>query len=225
MSRPRLSELRAIIFDLDGLMADTEPLHMLAFNLVLQAAHVPHQYDRKEYGEKFVGITLQKNAEDVCEQFALPQSPDDIVRAQRALFSLLISDVRNVKPMPGLCELLDFVEQRGLTKAVASGSQQDEVEKILRGLGVTERFPHVVSGTGMRPKPDPEIYLTALGRLGASPAHTLALEDSNAGVRAAQAAGLRVIAVPSEFTRHQSLTEADLITDSLTDVIFYLSRD
>lgn len=222
MSVPPMNGLRAVIFDLDGLMADTEPLHMLAFNLVLQAARVPYQYDRKEYGEKFVGITLCRNAEDLRKQFALPQSADDIVRAQRAIFGLLISDERNVKPMPGLRELLDHVEQRGLTKAVASGSQQDEVDKILRGLGVSDRFSHVVSGTGLRPKPDPEIYLTALDKLGVSPAQTLALEDSNAGVRAAQAAGLRVIAVPSEFTRHQSL-QADWTAASLTDVIPYLN--
>lgn len=215
--------LRAIIFDLDGLMADTEPLHMRAFNLILRAANVDHQFAQTEYGEKFVGMPIEENARYLRDRFALPQSVDEIARAHHALLALLLADPRNMKPLPGLFDLLAAVEQRGLTKAVASGSQQDEVEKILRGLNVAERFAQIVSGTGMRPKPHPDIYLKALALLNTSPAETLALEDSRAGIRAARAAGLRVIAVRSEFTLNQDLSEADERVASLADVIQYLN--
>lgn len=213
-----------VIFDLDGLICDTEPLHMRAFNYVLQAAGSTYAFGTEEYGRTMTGKSILENSEYLRERFALAPSAEDLAQAQRAMYTVLVSDAENVNPMPGLDDLLDYLFAQEIGMAVASGSRPEPAEKILQALNLASTFPVVVTTDAKtKPKPAPDIYVNAIKKLNADPTKTVALEDSLSGVRSALGANISVIAVPNEFTRHQDLSEADYLAASLTQVKDYIS--
>lgn len=213
-----------VIFDLDGLICDTEPLHMRAFNLVLQAAGSTFLFDTQEYGRLMTGKSILENSEYLRERFALAASAEDLAQAQRAIYTVLVSDAENVNAMPGLDELLNFLFAQEIEMAVASGSRPEPAEKVLQALNLASTFRVVVTTDAQtKPKPAPDIYMQALKQMNADAGKTVALEDSRSGVRAALDAGISVIAVPNEFTRHQDLSEAGYVAAGLLQVRDYLA--
>lgn len=214
-----------VIFDLDGLMVDTEPLHRRAFNLLLEACNIDYRFEQNEYGRLITGRSIFENSEYLRERFGLPQTAQEIQEGHRAIFNLLIADAENIKGMPGLGDLLKFLRDENVRLAIASSSRPEQIETVLRGLNMTNGFAALVGNRGeLRPKPAPDIYLQALSQLNARPEDTLALEDSISGVRAARNAQIFVIAVPNGYTRNQDLSEANLCTKDLFEVKEYLAN-
>jgi beta-phosphoglucomutase len=221
-----MPHFKNVIFDMDGLLVDTEPLHQRALNAFMQMAGMEHQFDRDEYGKIFTGRPVIENAEYMRERFSLVHTADEISQAHRTIFSELIADARNLLPMEGLQELLEWLDANNFQTAVASSSRPEHVELIVRNLGLLDSFRVLVGNDGtLKPKPAPDVYLLALEKLGAKPPETLALEDSISGVHAAHAAGLFVIAVPNEFTLHQDFSDADLVMQDLLQVKAFLSEE
>lgn len=214
---------QAIIFDLDGLLVDSEPLHQRAFNQYLTNHRIPYQFEQVEYGRRFVGIPVRANAEYLITRFGLSCPPEDVLTEREALFEQLISSPANLTPMPGLVNVLQAVSQRGLTLAVASASPRNQVEIMLRGLEIANFFKVVVSGSDVqRPKPAPDVYILALERLGVAKPACFAVEDSATGVASARAAGLKVVAVPNRYTREQDLTAAYAVLDHLEQILSFI---
>ncbi len=214
-----------VIFDLDGLICDTEPLYMRATNIVLAAAGADYQFEGDEYGHTLTGRGVLINSEYLRERFALEASAQDLADATLSIFNVLISDANNIEPMPGLDALLEYLKAEKINIAVASGSYPEHVDKMLRALNLVHTFP-VVAGSDdkVRRKPFPDIYLHALERMGARAEDSIAIEDSLSGVRAARAAGIFVIAVKNDFTRSHDLSEADLVLQSLFEVRDYIKQ-
>lgn len=213
-----------IIFDLDGLIADTEPIHRRAFNVVLQVCGAKYEYGAEEYGRTITGHVIVENAERIRERFGLPQSAQEIADAHRALFNVLIADAENLQPMPGLGELLAQLNAQQVHSAIASSSRPEQIHTILRGLNLNHKFQIIIGNDGtLKPKPAPDLYLRAVQELGANPQATLALEDSPSGVKAARAAGLAVFAVPNEYTRMHDFSTANAVFENLHRVREYLS--
>jgi len=214
-----------VIFDLDGLIVDTEPLHQRALNALIRFAGVEHQFGTYEYGQEFTGRPVFENVEAMRERFGLPQTVDQLSEGHRVLFNILIADAENLETMPGLKELLDWLTAGNSHVAVASSSRPEQVHLIIRNLNLLHYFETLVGNDGtLKPKPSPDVYLLALEKLGGSAAETIALEDSNSGVRAARNAGLDVIAVPNQFTAHQDLSMATCILQDLHQVRDYLEN-
>lgn len=207
---------QAIILDLDGLIVDSEPIHQQSVNRLLKQFGITHQFESEEYGKCFVGIPVVENVIYLKNRFGLPGTPQEIVNAREAIYEALIADPANLVMMPGVLDLLDAADERDVPLGVASGSPRHQVETILRGLGILQRFHSVVAGNDvLRTKPAPDVYLRAADSLGVAPAHCIALEDSATGITAAKAAGMRAIAVPNYFTVHQDLSHADACVPSL----------
>ncbi len=220
-----MQRFKCVIFDIDGLICNTEPLHQRAFNIVMEAVGADHVFDAEEYGRIMTGRSVAENAEYARERFALAADAADLAAAHRAIFNVLISDAENVEAMPGLDDLLNFLFAQDVKMAVASSSVSEHVEKMLRAVNLATTFDIIVSGSGdIKPKPAPDIYLKALQETQSAPAETVAIEDSGSGIAAARAAGLFAIAVKNDYTRHHDLSNADLVTDNLTEVRDYLSR-
>ena len=208
-----------IIFDLDGLMVDTEPIYRRAFNLVLEACNAKYVYDVQEYGRTMTGRHMLENSERARERFGLPQTAQEITDAHRGIFNLLLADAENIRAMPGLDELLAYLEAQKILGAIASSARPEQIHVILRGLNLHHQFQAIVGNDGtLKPKPAPDVYLRAAAALGANPAETLALEDSPSGVRAAKAAGMSVFAVPSEYTIMHEFPDADAVYPDLRRV-------
>ena len=211
---------KAVILDLDGLVVDSEPIHHRAFNAYLARHSIDYQFDEDEYGRIFVGVPVRANAHYLVERFHLSSGPDKLLAEREAIYEEMIGDPWNLVPMPGLDTLMDELDLRGIILGLASGSPRVQVETILRGMGIASRFRVVVAGTDVfKPKPAPDVYESAVEKLGVLKSCCMAVEDSASGVASAKSAGLRVIAVPNRYTRRQDLSGADFQVENLEQVL------
>ena len=203
---------------MDGVLADSEPLYHLSLNQVLQA----HGHSLTDEDNRIIlGTTVNFTWQTLKDRFRLDGEIEDWIGVYDEV--LLKNLKENIEPSPGLYELLDCLDARGLAFGLASSSQANWVDVILTILGVKERFRVVMSGDMVtNGKPAPEIYLTAAGKLGVEPSRCLVFEDSPHGIQAGKAAGMTVVAVLTEMTRDLDLSLADRKIESLSDFDFSL---
>jgi HAD superfamily hydrolase (TIGR01509 family) len=204
---------------MDGLMVDSEPLSRQAWDEVL------HDYGRSMDDatyHRIVGRRTLESAGIVSAAMALPLPAEELAAAKIARWELIWR--RGLPPMPGLMTLCEELATRRIPWAVATSSPRQYAEAVLQQLGLAQFCSALAGGDEvLRGKPAPELYLLAARRLGVEPARCIALEDSVPGARAAQAAGMRVVAVP--YGAPPAAFEfADYVFGSLTDVAGQLDR-
>ena len=217
---------RAVIFDVDGLIVDTEEIYCRTFNDTLREHGV--SLTREDY-VWCVGHPTEKNCEDAVARFHLTADPEALCDAWMGRFDGAISDPEQIRLMPGILELLDHVRQRDYRLGIASSTHRPRMLKTLRnGLlprlnGVSsldEVFAAVISGSDVaQTKPAPDIFLLTAEQLGVPADQCVVFEDSEAGVLAGKAAGMTVIAIPNFFTSHQDHGAADVVLESLEDAV------
>jgi beta-phosphoglucomutase len=214
----------AVIFDFDGVIVDSEPLHYKAFREVLEPLGIGFPWE--EYVDTYMGFD---DRDAFLEAFrAHGKDLDDrrlmqLVASKSAIFLDIVSD--GVRAYPGTVSLITSLDASGLPLAISSGALRSDILPILDILGITRCFPHIISADDVRKsKPDPECYSLAFRRLkGAhplrisTPDRCLVIEDTPAGIRSAKLAGLNVLAVTNSYCGKQ-LTEADHLIDSLENV-------
>lgn len=206
-----MTALHAAIFDMDGLIADTEPVMRLAVN----AALAPYGVQVGEEGwARMVGKRGIENFTDLKEMHGLHPEPDELLRAKNAAYHRLLRE--NVAPMPGVYEAIETCKAQGLKLALASSASAQDIAIVLEALRLDGAFEEVVSGDDViKGKPDPQIFLLAAARMGVEPPRCVVLEDTAYGVTAAKAGGMRCIAVPNYFTSDQDFSRADAVLSSL----------
>ena len=198
-----------VIFDLDGLLADTERLHRQAYQEVLGRHGVT--LTDAEYDEHW--ILRGRGIGDLIAGRGLDLEPD-VLRAEKARrYNDLVA--AQAQPMPGALELLRRLRGRKRL-ALATSSYRDAAEAVLAALVIADFFELVGTGNDVaRVKPDPALFLFVAARMGVAPADCVVLEDSGKGIVAARAAGMRCIAVPNEHTRDHDFSQADQVVASL----------
>ncbi len=204
-----------VVFDLDGLLVDSERVQAMAFNAVLAPYGITLS-DEEFAG--FVGYSTLQNFRDLAMKH--PGLAPDVLAIHdakdRAYADLVPTQMRS---MPGAVELVAALRDAGVPMAVASSSYRVDVEACLRCVGLDHALAVLSPGDeSPRTKPAPDVYLRAVGLLGLPAARCVALEDAEAGVRAAHAAGLACVAVPNRYTRAHDFGLADARLDSLRDV-------
>lgn len=204
----------AILFDMDGLMVDTEPLARRAWERVV--APYGATIDDDLYS-RTIGRRTTETAQLVLGALDLPVAAEELIARKTTEFLDSLRD--GVPVMPGLWALLNRIEAMGLPWAVATSTPRPVAEIVLGKLGVVGRYGALACGDEVPSgKPAPDIFLLAAERLGVAPAACLALEDSGAGCAAAAAAGTRVIAVPTDLTRDEAFACAYRRYPSLVEV-------
>ncbi len=185
--------LQAVLFDLDGTMANTDPLHFQIFKQMLGEQGIT--IDEAFYGDRINGRTNQAILSDLLPQF----SQADILNFSREKEQRFRNLAKTqLQPMPGLLTLLTWIEQQHLPTAVVTNAPRLNAEFMLEGLGLTDRFEFVVLGEDLPlAKPDPLPYQTAVEKLGVEPATTIVFEDSPSGIRSAVGAGIPTVGMTS----------------------------
>ena len=209
-------DLQAVVFDFDGLIVDTEwPIYTSA---VAAFAEFGHELPLETWAT-IVGLAEGEGGwyDTLNERLGVRLSRVEFDRVYQAQDR---SDRDRLPVLPGVTDLLDALAAAGVPAGIASSSEVAWLERHLGRLGLLDRFAVLagadrVGGVG---KPAPDSYLLACRELGAEPSRSVALEDSSHGVAAAQAAGMKVVAVPSRITRLTSLIDADLVVDSISDL-------
>lgn len=185
--------IAAVVFDMDGLMLDTEPLYQAAWQQA--TAELGCELTDAAY-LRLVGLREEESELELVAEFG-DGFPLDAFRARWPEIFRAGVDTEGIVVKDGLVELLAFVEQRGLMMAVATSSHRHYAELSLRRSGLDIRFAVVVTGDeSARAKPAPDIYLEAARRLGVTPSQCIAIEDSDHGILAAHAAGMVPLLVP-----------------------------
>ena len=204
---------RAVIFDLDGVLWDGEPLYHEAFNVILEPYGVRVSDD--DY-RQIIGTSVGAAWDWVRRRFQLTASPDGVLRAYNEAVLRLLE--QPFEPLPGVRSLIDTLRRRGVPMGVATASLRPWADATLRGLGLQDAFGVVVSASEVRnAKPAPDLFLAAAERLGVSPNRCLVVEDTAPGIAAAKAAGMFAIQLRAASTALPPLPDADLVLDSFTD--------
>ncbi len=201
----------AVIFDMDGVLIDGEPLHFAAMRQVLSEEGVTLSV---EAYQAYLGTTLAHTWSDLRERYALAHDYDHYASRYGALVT---EQYRNeAEALPGARELLDRLREAGMRCALASSSNRSWVETALEALHMREYFGVIVAGDEVENgKPDPEIYRAAAEKLAVEPSACLVIEDAPAGIEAGRRAGMQVVAVRTEMTAGLSLDGATYIIETL----------
>jgi len=206
--------MKGILFDLDGLMVDSEPLAEWSWNQVL--GRYGCRMDSEIFRE-VLGLRVVDSARVICRRFRLPLSPAEAAAERDRLF--LEEVPRRLRARPGLYPLLEELAARGLPLGVATSAHRRYATLALQTLGVEGYFQAVATGDEVeRGKPAPDVYLLAADRLGVSPRRCLALEDSLLGVAAARAAGIPCVAIPNPRIPATEFSAAQWVFASLEEV-------
>jgi HAD superfamily hydrolase (TIGR01509 family) len=209
-----MARFDAVIFDMDGVLIDSEPLHFGVLNEVL--AVDSHAMDHAEY-EQFIGTTTEVMFESLIGRYHLPGSVLDCTRRYQAAVLRVLHQPHALQP--GVLALIARLRELGLRLGVASSSNRAWIDATLDSLRLANRFDAIVSGDDVaHSKPHPEIYLLAADRLGVNPDRCLAIEDAPNGVRSAFVAGMTVLGVRTPYTAHLRLDGAERIVDSLAEL-------
>ena len=209
--------LRAVVFDLDGLMFNTEDLYQHVGGEMLRRRG--HKLEAALL-DQMMGRPSPVALQLMIDWYKLEDTVETLQGETDEIFAEILEE--RLAPMPGLLELLAALEKAELPKAIATSSRRSFTEKVLKVFDLAPRFEFLLTAEDVsRGKPDPEIYLTASSRLGVAPAEAMVLEDSQIGCRAAVAAGAFAIAVPGGHSQQHDFGGAALIVESLLDRRIY----
>ena len=225
--------MSTLIFDCDGVLADTERYgHLPSFNQTFEEFGLPFRWSEEEYGRKLaIGGGKERMSSmltpEVIREAGLPDDPEALAaevakwhKRKTAIYTEMVA-AGKLPPRPGIRRLIGEAQDAGWTLAVASTSAEPAVRAIL-GYAVGQeragRFDLVLAGDVVpKKKPDPAIYLLALERLAVPPAEVLVVEDSRNGLLAAVGAGLRCLMTVNGYTEEEDSSEAILVVSSLGD--------
>jgi HAD superfamily hydrolase (TIGR01509 family) len=218
----------ALIFDVDGTLADTEEVHRQAFNLAFGACRLDWIWEAPLYGQLLQVTGGKERIASYISGLLLPATEQrdlndlipEIHRAKTRLYRELIQ-VGHVRPRPGVRRLMLEARDAGIRVAIATTTSPENIEPLITagfGRQALEWFDTIAAGDVVaNKKPAPDIYNVALKPLGIHPARAIAVEDSAIGVTSAKAAGLFTVATPNVWTQAQDFTAADLLLASLGD--------
>jgi HAD superfamily hydrolase (TIGR01509 family) len=208
----RFFMVKAVIFDLDGVLIDSEPLHAIADSQLLNAygINVPDNYF-----DRFVGITNRDMWEEIKKDYSLKPGIEELMELQIPLKLKLLAEM-DFKPIKGIIDLLEDLKKKDILMAIASSSPRQFIEKVIEKIGIKQYFTLWISGEEVeRSKPEPDIFLKAAGLLHINPNACIVIEDSSSGTIAAKRAGMKCIGYRNPNSGNQDLSNADLIIDEI----------
>ena len=209
--------LRAVVFDLDGLLFNTEELYQFVGTELMRRRGKTFE---EELIQKITGRPQQVALQMMIDCHGLDTTVDILAKETGDLFAEILDD--RLALMPGAAELLGAVESARIPKAIATGSGRRFTRSVLGKFHLEPRFEFILTGEDVtHGKPDPEIYRRAAEKFGIDAGQMMVLEDSQNGCRAAVAAGAFTVAVPNGPSNQHDFSGAALVADTLADSRIY----
>jgi HAD superfamily hydrolase (TIGR01509 family) len=200
---------RGVVFDLEGVLGDGEPIYYAAFNVVLEP--LGHHLPESEY-DQIMGLSVEAAWAWVLNRFEIKESPEPFYDSYDVAVLEMLKEP--VEPLPGVLKLLAELRDRGIRVGLASASLRQWVDATLEGIGLRDEFETTVSASEVEhAKPAPDLYARAVEHIGLPASECMAFEDTAAGIASAKAAGLFAVQVRAASTALPPIPEADLVID------------
>jgi len=208
--------LRAVIFDMDGVIVDSQPYHFAVEDKMCREMGIDVSL---EESHSFVGMAGAKVWRYLKSKFGLKESIEELLAFENKARTAYFSSLVNVHPIPGVVALLEELKQHDIKTALASSSSVEVIEIFISKLGIKDYFQKIISGDAVENgKPDPDIFLYTATALGENPSDCLVIEDSANGVKAAKLAGMKCIGFRNANSGDQDLSLADMVIDDFRKV-------
>ena len=203
--------LKAVIFDMDGVLVDSEPMHSRAIVNTLKKYGVALT---EEYCQQFIGSTAAHMCSTIVKDYKLMVAPEELEAANHAAIKQLEKEEGYI-PVPWVKELVMNLYENKVKLAIASSSSLSDIKDVTEALGIQTYFDKLVSGTTVpNPKPAPDVFLKAAEELGVDPADCMVIEDSMNGTIAADAAGMKTIGFINPNSGYHDLSKASVLIES-----------
>ena len=214
---------KGILFDMDGVLVDSEPLFHKAVNIMVQRCGAD-PITEEENNRYLLGTTVEETWIRVKELRDVPQTPAELLAGYNEVVKEVLRS--DLTARPGVRALIAEAQRRGLPIAVASSSLREWVNLKLSVIGLTDAFPIALGGDDIENgKPAPDIYIKAARLIGLEATDCIAIEDSPIGLAAASASGAYTVCTLTDSTRHLDLSDADVIIENLEEFDYALLAD
>ena len=210
--------IEAVIFDFDGIIVDTEPIHCRAFQKAFEPLGAKFSYE--EYLKRYVGFDDRDGVKAIAKDAGLDLDQNrqrELIQIKEVAFEEIVAE--GVYPYPGVLPLIEAISKAGMKLAISSGASKHDIDLILPKLGIDnlrDRFETIVTADDVaQSKPDPESYMLAAMRLKLATSKCIAIEDTIAGMTSATDAGMKVLGVTNTYPADDLAEHADWIVETL----------
>ena len=208
--------LKAVLFDMDGVIVDTEPLHHKAYKMMFEDVGI--DVSDRMY-QSFTGQSTRSICEFLCKQFDLPLEPIVLEKKKRAHFTKLFFEDPDLHLLEGVEDLIKNYHSNGLTLVVASSASMFTINNVMKRFNLDPYFKDKLSGADLKAsKPHPEIFINAAKAAGVSISECFVIEDSTNGIIAAKEANIFCVAYKSKHSKNQDYTLADKVITSFEEI-------
>ncbi len=208
--------IQTVIFDMDGVIVDTEPVHRYAY--YKQFAELNIEVTEAMY-TSFTGFSTRNTFQTLKEQFQLEQEVEDLIQRKRSIFNDAFDTKEDLELLEGVRALIEDLHQNGIQLIVASSASKVTIDRVFTRFGLHDFFTHIVSGEDFpKSKPHPAIFEHAASLSIAPKENCIVIEDSTNGVKAAKAAGIFCVGYNSEHSKDQNLDEADRVINHFNEL-------
>lgn len=208
--------IKTVIFDMDGVIVDTEPIHYFAY--MKHFKHLNIDVTDEMYAS-FTGFSTKNTYQKLKETFNLLDEVDGLVDYKRELFNNAFDEKEDLDLLPGVKDLIVALYNNGIQLIVASSASNVTIHRVFNCFGLHQYFSHIVSGEDFpQSKPHPAIFLKAAELSGTPVEECIVIEDSTNGIKAAKAAGIYCVGYKSEHSKMQDISLADMIINHFDEL-------
>ncbi len=210
--------LKAVIFDMDGVIIDSEPMHNKAYHDMFNEVGI--KVSNKLY-ESFTGQSTINICKQLVDQFKLSQTPEELVALKRKHYKHFFYNNATLSLIDGVLNLIKDYHNNGLTLVLASSAAMTSINQIFDRFDLNQYFVAKLSGGDLKQsKPHPEIFIKAAEATGFSKNECIVIEDSTNGVKAAHAAGIFCVGFDSFHSKNQDYSKANIVIKNFKDIAY-----
>jgi HAD superfamily hydrolase (TIGR01509 family) len=210
--------IQTVIFDMDGVIVDTEPVHRYAYFQHFEELNINVP---EEMYTSFTGLSTRNTFQKLKEHFEINEEVEDLIQRKRSIFNDAFDTKTDLELLEGVENLIKDFHKNGMQLIVASSASKVTIERVFRRFGLHQYFSHIVSGEDFpKSKPNPAIFEHAVSLSVVSKENCIVIEDSTNGVKAAKAAGILCIGYNSIHSKDQDLTLSDVVVSHFDELNF-----